>query len=116
MENLQGEEVSKKLPERITYKLYRKAPLSKKCVFTIRYSDADTPPKRMDLTVKELCRIECDWDKTFEEWTPVGDPGEGWRRHDDLTLAMRFEGEPKWKVRIGSNQEVERDAKVDYMG
>ena len=61
------------------------------------------------------CRIECEWDRPFEEWKAVGDPDEGWRRYDDLVLAMRFEGEPKWKVHVGSNQ-AEYDVKVDYMG
>jgi hypothetical protein len=63
----------------------------------------------------DLCRVECDWDKPFREWTPVGKPAEGWRRYIDLALAMRFEGEPMWKVRVGSNQ-AEKDVQVEYMG
>jgi hypothetical protein len=96
-----------------TYSQYSRSPSSKKCVFVIRYSSANTPPKRVDQTVLELCRIECEWDKPFEEWQVVGD--EGWRRYDDLVLAMKFEGEPKWKVRAGSNQ-AEYDVKVEYIG
>jgi len=97
------------------YRQYSKGPPSRKCVFVIRYGTADTPPRRVDPTVFELCRIECEWDRPFEEWKAVGDPDEGWRRYDDLVLAMRFEGEPKWKVHVGSNQ-AEYDVKVDYMG
>jgi len=91
--------VAKKSPVTFTYPQYSKGPSLGKCVFVIRYSAANTPPKRVDKTVFELCRIECDI--PFEEWKVVGD--QGWRRCD-VTLAMTFEGEPKWKVRVGLNQ------------
>jgi hypothetical protein len=102
--------VVKKFPVIFTYPQYSKGPSLGKCVFVIRYSTANTPPKRVDKTVFELCRIECDI--PFEEWKVVGD--QGWRRCD-VILAMTFEGEPKWKVRVGLNQ-VERDVNVEYYG
>lgn len=44
----------------------------------------------------------------------MGDPRKGWRRYDDLALAMRFEGEPKWTLTVGKNAQ-ERDVKVEYL-
>ncbi|KAH7146867.1 hypothetical protein B0J13DRAFT_595253 [Dactylonectria estremocensis] len=110
-----GDEVSKRSPVLVSYHQFFKNFAPDKCTFAIKYSSSDFPPKRVDPTVLDLCRVECDWDKPFWEWTQVGHPSEGWRRCDDLALAMRFEGEPKWKVRVGSKQ-AEHDVQVEYMG
>lgn len=32
---------------------------------------------------------------------------------DNISLTMRFQGEPKWSVRVGRNT-VERDVNVQY--
>lgn len=109
-----GDEASKKSPVLIDYHHFAKNTAPGKCVFIIQYSKADVPPKRHDATVSELCRIECDWDKPFDDWKQVGNPGEGWRKYDDLALAMRFGGQPKWTIRVGSN-EAEHDVEVEYM-
>ncbi|KAH6869247.1 hypothetical protein B0T10DRAFT_418756 [Thelonectria olida] len=111
----QGDEVRKRSPVLVSYHQFYKNFAPDKCTFAIKYSSADFPPKRVDPTVLDLCHVECDWDKPFWEWTPVGDPSQGWRRYDDLVLAMGFEGEPKWKVRVGSKQ-AEQDVRVNYMG
>ncbi|KAK4159271.1 hypothetical protein QBC43DRAFT_131872 [Cladorrhinum sp. PSN259] len=135
-----GDEVSKKSPVLIGYQQFAKANNAPgKCVFVIRYSSADVPPARLDTEVMELCRIECEWDRPFSEWKEVGSTngqvgggvstgtghngngngnghnGGGWRKYDDLTLAMRFGGQPKWTIRVGKN-EVEHDVKVEYSG
>ncbi|KAM5343504.1 hypothetical protein ACJ41O_012041 [Fusarium nematophilum] len=109
-----GDDVDKRDPVLFSYLQFHQRPPRGKCKFHIKYSSADLPPKREDSTVSHLCDIECDWDKPFSQWKRVGDPAEGWRKHDDMALAMRFEGEPKWKVRVGSNQE-EYDVRVQYM-
>ncbi|KAH6980884.1 hypothetical protein BKA56DRAFT_485877 [Ilyonectria sp. MPI-CAGE-AT-0026] len=110
-----GDEVSKRSPLLIEYHKFAKDYAPAKCTFDIKYSSSDFPPKRLDSTVNDLCRIESDWDKPFREWSPAGDASRGWRRYDDLALAMGFEGEPKWKVRVGSNQ-TEHDVHVEYIG
>ncbi|KAF5008343.1 hypothetical protein FDECE_5386 [Fusarium decemcellulare] len=109
-----GDEVCKKDPVLFSYIEYCQDPLPDRCKFSIKYSDEDTPPKRNDSTVSDLCSIECDWDLPFSEWTPVGDPSDGWRKYDELALAMRFEGEPKWTMQVGS-KETEREVEVKYM-
>ena len=109
-----GDEVSKKSPKLIGYQQFAKAAnVPEKCVFIIRYSQSDPPPKRQDASVAELCRIECEWDRPFSEWKVIGGSGSGWRKHDDLTLAMRFGGQPKWTIKVGAN-ETEHDVKVEY--
>ena len=104
--------VTKKTPVNFSYVQYeKKGTLPSKCVYQIKYNSENTPPKRNTEAVSNLCRIECEWDKPFEEWTPVGTMG--YRKHDDLNLAMRFEGEAIWKVRVGSKQQ-EHDVNVEY--
>ena len=94
---------------------YTEDDVPERCSFSIRYSSSATPPKRIDSSVYKLCTIECDWDKPFREWRPIGNPYEGYRQHDDLALALTFDGEPKWKVRCGESQ-AEREVEVEYMG
>ncbi|KAG4256670.1 hypothetical protein FPRO03_03680 [Fusarium proliferatum] len=89
---------------------YRARDMPEKCAFKIVYSAEDPAPKRSNSAVLSLCRIECDWDKPITEWQPVGDPSEGWRKHNDLELTMGLQGEPKWEVRVGSNK---REHKFD---
>ncbi|CAP68182.1 uncharacterized protein PODANS_7_4940, partial [Podospora anserina S mat+] len=109
-----GDEVSKKEPVLFGYHQYAtKQTAQSKCVFVIEYSQSDIPPKRKDETVTELCRIECEWDKPFEQWKPVGNLADGWRKFDEMSLAMRFGGQPKWTIQVGSKQ-AEHDVKVEY--
>ncbi len=95
-----------------------KAPQS--CVFTIYCCEADKPPKRKDDKVAELCDITGEWDKPFDEWKAVVAVGGllvdgGWRKHDDLALAMRFPGtQPIWAMTVGAN-EFEHPVTVEYM-
>ncbi|KAK4182194.1 hypothetical protein QBC35DRAFT_396464 [Podospora australis] len=109
-----GDELSKKSPALLKYQQFARGAATGTCAFTIRYSQADIPPKRLDDTVKTLCQIECAWDRPFEQWKQVGSPSEGWRKFDDLALAMRFEGQPKWTMQVGINK-TEHDVKVEYM-
>ncbi|KAM5357311.1 hypothetical protein ACJZ2D_016397 [Fusarium nematophilum] len=112
---LKGSEVSRRQPVHFYYTKDIRGRLPPKCNFDIIYSDADVPPKRPGPGVQNLCRIECDWDKPFEQWKRVGNPADGWRRHENLTLAMTFEGgQPKWHLKVGANQ-VRREVLVDYM-
>ena len=105
--------MTKRDPVHFKYAFYSKNPLPRNCIFRIKYSAENTPPKRADDEVSDLCQVHCEWDKPFEDWTPVGTPKDGWRRHDDLSLAMRFEGEPIWKLCVGSRQQ-EQDVNVQY--
>lgn len=111
-----GDEVSKGSPVMFNYQEYAndEAPLTK-CSFVIQTSPSSVPPKRFDSTVKDLCRVECDFDRPFSEWTPVGKRGQGWRRYDGAALGMEFNGELKWKARAGRN-EGERDVQIEYLG
>lgn len=79
------------------------------------YSAEDVPPKRADAKVFRLCHIECEWDKPIEMWKVVGDPSQGWRKHEDLQLTMGLEGEPTWEIRVGSKR-AEHKFEVQYMG
>ncbi|KAI5459404.1 hypothetical protein BGZ63DRAFT_276412 [Mariannaea sp. PMI_226] len=110
-----GDELTKKSPIMVSYNQYHRNFAPEKCTFFIKYSSSDFAPKRVDPSVLDLCSIECDWDRPFWEWTSVGNPSDGWKRYDDLALAMRFGGEPKWTVRVGSKQ-AEHDVTVEYMG
>lgn len=109
-----GEEVRARSPVYFRYWDEAKTSTSK-CTYRILYSSVLPPPKRDDDdTTTELCRISCEWDIPFEEWEEVGDPKDGWRRHNGLALAMSFEGEPKWKMQVGPNK-AEHDVRVEYM-
>lgn len=107
----QGDKIDKKSRIPFFYHhYYRARDMPEKCAFKIVYSAEDPAPKRSNSAVLSLCRIECDWDKPITEWQPVGDPSEGWRKHNDLELTMGLQGEPKWEVRVGSNK---REHKFD---
>ncbi|RKL31524.1 hypothetical protein BFJ72_g10928 [Fusarium proliferatum] len=108
---LKGDKIDKKSRIPFFYHhYYRARDMPEKCAFKIVYSAEDPAPKRSNSAVLSLCRIECDWDKPITEWQPVGDPSEGWRKHNDLELTMGLQGEPKWEVRVGSNK---REHKFD---
>ncbi|KAK3988226.1 hypothetical protein QBC44DRAFT_329723 [Cladorrhinum sp. PSN332] len=127
----QGDEVGKKEPVLFEFIRFATAKtLGKKCQFTILYSQSESegvvvpPPIRRDKSVLELCKIECDWDKPFDEWEAVAGngtegtgsySGTGWRKHTGLKLAMRFGGQPKFTLQVGNN-ETEKDVKVEYSG
>lgn len=108
-----GEEVSNKLPVKIPYVQWSQTPKTKE-VFVIRLSEERPPPARKTYSVKESYRIECEYDKPFSQWTPVAGAADGWREYDDMAVTMLFDGEPKWRIRMGENNE-EHDAKVSYM-
>ncbi|UPL00624.1 hypothetical protein LCI18_011558 [Fusarium solani-melongenae] len=111
---VRGEEVLRHSPVEVPYVKYVQDELPPKCIFSIRYSRESKPPKRREGT-KILCQIECDWDKPIDRWKRVGNPSDGWRKHDDLTLGMTFEGgQPKWHLRVGTNTEVQ-NVQITYM-
>ncbi|KAL2687806.1 hypothetical protein Neosp_005375 [[Neocosmospora] mangrovei] len=88
---VKGEEVLRHSPVELPYTKFAQGKLPPKCNFSIRYSRASEPPARREDT-EILCQIECDWDKPIEQWKRVGNPSNGWRKYDDLALAMTFEG------------------------
>jgi hypothetical protein len=98
-----------------TYTEFSKNPRAKTSVFTISSSSADTPPKRQDSSVEEECTISCNFDKPFEDWEPVRNNSEGYKKYDDLVLTMHFEGEPRWEIRAGKNKEV-LNFRIEYGG
>ncbi|KAL6363963.1 hypothetical protein LRP88_03394 [Fusarium phalaenopsidis] len=111
---VKGEEVLRHSPVKVPYTKYVQDELPPKCIFSIRYSRESKPPTRREGT-KILCQIECDWDKPIDQWKRVGNPSEGWRKYDDLALAMTFEGgQPKWHLRVGTNTEVQ-NVQIKYM-
>ncbi|KAJ4328335.1 hypothetical protein N0V84_001206 [Fusarium piperis] len=111
---VKGEEVLRHSPVKVPYTKYVQEELPPTCIFSIRYSRESEPPRRRQGT-KILCQIECDWDKPIEQWKRVGNPSDGWRKYDDLTLAMTFEGgQPKWHLRVGTNTEVQ-NVQIKYM-
>ncbi|KAJ3462465.1 hypothetical protein MRS44_007251 [Fusarium solani] len=111
---VKGEEVLRHSPVKVPYTKYVQDELPPKCIFSIRYSRESEPPRRREGT-KILCQIECDWDKPIDEWKRVGNPSDGWRKYDDLALAMTFEGgQPKWHLRVGTNTEVQ-NVQIKYM-
>lgn len=77
----------------------------------IVYCASDTPPIRPGPEVLNLCTITCEFGRPFEQWPKVGT--KGWRRYQDLSLAMRFEGQLKWTARAGSGA-VDREIDPDY--
>ncbi|KAG8359625.1 hypothetical protein FVEN_g2784 [Fusarium venenatum] len=105
-----GEKVDKESRIPVAYHEYRRAweYLPPKCTFEIMYCGDNVAPKRKTSSVLPLCRIECAWDKPLEEWKTVGDPSEGWKKHDDLEVAMGLRGEPKWMIRVGSKRQEHR--------
>lgn len=73
-------------------------------------SDTAEASIRQDHTVKQLCVIGCEYEVPWEEMHVIAP---GVRAVDDISLTMRFQGEPKWSVRVGRNT-VERDVNVQY--
>ncbi|KAM0543978.1 hypothetical protein ACHAPJ_012073 [Fusarium lateritium] len=111
---LKGDKIGKKSRIPVSYsQIHRAQDLPPKCSFRIVYSAEEPAPKRSNSGVLSLCRIECDWDKPISEWKVVGDPSEGWRKHDDLELTMGLQGEPKWEIRVGSKKR-EHKLNVEY--
>ncbi|RSL74411.1 hypothetical protein CEP53_000242 [Fusarium sp. AF-6] len=95
-----GEEVSGRSPVTFSYHRYYKLPMPKTCTLNIQCSSAESPPERSDSTVQDLCTIECDFDTSFDEWEPVGDPDDGYR---------------SWNFRVGSQKATTADARVTFM-
>ncbi|TDZ33867.1 hypothetical protein C8035_v009232 [Colletotrichum spinosum] len=110
-----GDKVDKISRIPVSYNKFYRAPLPPKCTFKIMHNTDDEAPKRPDSKVLELCTIDCDWDKPIEQWKAVGEPSAGWRKHEDLELAMGFQGEPKWELRVGSKR-AEHKFQVQYLG
>ena len=84
--------------------------------FNILTSDKEAAPLRKDGSVQALCVIECEYDTPYEEMQEVrGTDGRVHRKLDGMMLTMRFEGEPKWSLKVGRNT-VEREVDVQYSG
>lgn len=102
-------------PVLISYHQFAKDEAPQNCAFTIFSCEADKPPKRKEGNVTRLCEIIGEWDRPFNEWKPVGSEQIGWRKFDDLALAMRFPGtQPVWAMKVGSN-ESEHAVSVEYI-
>ncbi|QPC59282.1 hypothetical protein HYE67_001513 [Fusarium culmorum] len=112
-----GEKVDKESRYPVIYHEYHRVwdCLPPKYTFEIMYCEDNVAPKRKTPSVLPLCRIECEWDKPLEEWKTVGDPSEGWKKHDDLEVAMGLRGEPKWMIRVGSRRQEHR-FDIEYTG
>ncbi|KAH6660387.1 hypothetical protein BKA67DRAFT_634255 [Truncatella angustata] len=107
----QGDTVDNKDPVTCGFYQYIKDASTKKTTFKILTSNAAQAPVRKDHTVKQLCAIDCEFDIPWENMNVVA----GVRRFDDLNLTMRYQGEPKWSLKVGKNT-VEQDVNVQYMG
>ncbi|CAK7222239.1 hypothetical protein SBRCBS47491_004798 [Sporothrix bragantina] len=105
----QGEVMDNREP--VSYKFYEyvTSPASKQTKFLIYTSDQMPPPERRDAGCQLLCTLFCDYDTPYHE-LPVVDESSGLRLVDNMHLTMRFEGEPEWRLQVGSKS---IDRKVD---
>jgi len=107
----QGDDLFKAHPVTKTYSIDAKHSVGSHWNCRIVYSAANEPPVRPGPEVLSLCTITCEFGKPFEQWPKVGT--NGWRQCNDLSLAMRFEGQLKWTAKAGSDA-VEREIDPDY--
>lgn len=83
---------------------YVAGPSAKKTKFNIMTSDREAAPIRRDRSVQPLCTIECEYDTPWDQLPEVtGTDGRTHRRMDGMVLTMRFDGEPKWNLKVGRN-------------
>ncbi|KAK3391788.1 hypothetical protein B0T20DRAFT_488687 [Sordaria brevicollis] len=115
----QNEPVDNREPvEYVFYKYIRTPENLRNVELYIMTSDAESPPVRRDHTdsVQTLCTINYDihvpWTDLSQVWDPMGRVH---RRMDNLRLMMKFEGEPKWSLRVG-NDTIEQEVNVQYRG
>ncbi|KAK7927290.1 hypothetical protein PG985_004288 [Apiospora marii] len=106
----QGDTVHDRNPVTHNFTEYVKDANATKTYFNILVSDTAEASVRQDHTVKQLCVIGCEYEVPWEEMQFIAP---GVRMVDNISLTMRFQGEPKWSVRVGRNT-VERDVNVQY--
>ncbi|KAI1843813.1 hypothetical protein JX266_010072 [Neoarthrinium moseri] len=107
----QGDTVDNKDPVTCDFYQYVRDSSTKKATFKIMTSDTAQAPVRKDHSVKQLCSIDCEFDVPWESMNVVA----GVRRIDNLNLTMRFQGEPKWSLKVGEKT-AEQDVNVQYTG
>jgi len=107
----QNETVDNRRPVTFGFYEFLRDPSVRKTHFKIYTSGSETPPVRRDESVRHLCEIGCDIDRRFEDLPLV--PGTNYRRLSGMNLTLKFEGEPKWALRIGGNC-VEQAVDVKY--
>ncbi|CAK7221496.1 hypothetical protein SEUCBS140593_004589 [Sporothrix eucalyptigena] len=105
----QGEVMDNREP--VSYKFYEyvTSAASKQTKFLIYTSEQMPPPYRREEGCALLCTIFCDYDTPYHE-LPIMDQSRGLRLVDDMRLTMSFEGEPEWRLQVGSKS---IDRKVD---
>ncbi|CCC12214.1 unnamed protein product [Sordaria macrospora k-hell] len=115
----QNEPVDNREPVEYEFYKYIRTPDNLRNVeLYIMTSDAETPPVRRDHTgsVQHLCTINYDIHVPWTELPQMRDAmGNVHRRMNNLRLMMKFEGEPKWSLRVG-NDTIEREVNVQYRG
>ena len=107
---------NRKPVEYVFYKYIRTPANLRNVELQIMTSDVENPPLRNDLTgsVKQLCTIKYDIDVDWADLSQIRDSmGTIHRRMDNLRLMMKFEGEPKWSLRVG-NETIEQEVNVQY--
>ncbi|CAK7266298.1 hypothetical protein SEPCBS119000_001954 [Sporothrix epigloea] len=97
----QGEVMDNREP--VSYKFFEhvKNPARKQTEFLIYTSNQMPPPERRDANCQLLCTLFCDYDTPFSE-LPIIDEANGVRLVDNMHLTMSFEGEPEWRLQVGS--------------
>ena len=110
----QGEPMDNRDPVSHKFYEYVTSAASKQTKFTIYTSDQLPPPDRRDAGCQLLCTLVCDYDTPYYK-LPVVDSASGLRLVDNMHLTMSFEGEPEWRLQVGSksiDQKVE-EGRVD---
>ncbi|CAK7266027.1 hypothetical protein SEPCBS57363_001884 [Sporothrix epigloea] len=97
----QGEVMDNRAPVSYKFFEYVTNPASKQTKFLIYTSNQMPPPSRRDRNCQLLCTLHCDYDTPFSE-LPIIDKTKDVRLVDNMRLAMRFEGEPQWRLQVGS--------------
>ncbi|OAA54523.1 Heat shock protein Hsp70 [Niveomyces insectorum RCEF 264] len=97
----QGQVIDNREPVSHKFYEYVTATSPRQTTFRIFTSDALPPPHRLDASCQLLCTITCEYDTPFHELRVV-DEARGLRVVDGMRLTMRFNGEPEWRLQVGS--------------
>ena len=110
----QSESVANKDPVKYYFQKFLQSRDDMTNYLRIFVSDAETPPCRIDKSVKELCLIKYDVGQPWDELEEISDSdGTTFRCARGLRLMMAFDGEPKWTLKAGFNT-VEQSVNVEY--
>jgi len=108
----QNKTISNRVPVTVGFYDFLPDPSKRRVSVIIYTSNAEAPPVRRDASVRFLCKIERDIDRRFEDLPPVPNTSLRLLR---MTLTLKFDGEPKWALQVGTRL-VETPVNVVYTG